>query len=588
MKLYPDKNTNNIRLIQGDINIETDMPLAYVDTSTIEYNTSIALEDTFAIDSKDFVAPYTKFQNADIILFDKNNNEINESTNLFVDNTGKFVFMPKDLIEFDPQKFSYSVLAKKKLEYKTNVNYNLKIGIAGDDENHTFAKSLMPVFSDAPIRGVCPNNISINGQDDYTSFSNGDLKTYDFLFMKSNITEVINDSLNENTNVWLGLDTDINLIIYNQPLSCTISKSITTVQTEFLCNKLFNIIGIQDTIESGVIIHNMFNELLVPIIILEYPNRGFVIKTSNLFFDEISDIDNIALLYETLTYIYNQSYIKSEPQSYWITDNILDYYIIDNQLTIATDANRSISVDKILNMSKDDIKVISIDDVSSANIITNYDERTNSIIFNKSIDAEYNSLKDPIKKENYLSIYTPQNTIVYFEKSAFTIQESLNNKILIKTNPITQTAQIIINPFKNSWNNLNVINHITFEIDIPINEKQTQFVIYSKDKIIQNPININDMNGNVVYDSLIAKIIFKQSNNNIKIYDARKHGGGLPENAPDNFDVFDIGSSYGRAYRKAGTMIITLPKRLEEYNDIITDAINQNMNAEDLPIIIYK
>jgi len=125
---------------------------------------------------------------------------------------------------------------------------------------------------------------------------------------------------------------------------------------------------------------------------------------------------------------------------------------------MATDANRSISVDKILNMSQDDIKVINIDDVSANNIITNYDERTNSIVFNKSVETQYDNFKDPIKPENYLSIYTPQNTIVYFEKSAFIIQESLDNKILVKTNSTTQSAQIIINPFKNSWNNLNIEN----------------------------------------------------------------------------------------------------------------------------------
>ena len=72
------------------------------------------------------------------------------------------------------------------------------------------------------------------------------------------------------------------------------------------------------------------------------------------------------------------------------------------------------------------------------------------------------------------------------------------------------------------------------------------------------------------------------------VFDMRVRGGGLPESEPDNFDCFDIGHVNGRPYRKGGSVIITLPKRLEKYKDIIEDTINQYKTAQVYPIIIFK
>ena len=68
----------------------------------------------------------------------------------------------------------------------------------------------------------------------------------------------------------------------------------------------------------------------------------------------------------------------------------------------------------------------------------------------------------------------------------------------------------------------------------------------------------------------------------------RQRGGGLPETYKDNYNCFDIGNINGRPYRKGNTLIITLPKYLEQYKDIIMDTVKQYCIAEDYPILLFE
>ena len=79
-----------------------------------------------------------------------------------------------------------------------------------------------------------------------------------------------------------------------------------------------------------------------------------------------------------------------------------------------------------------------------------------------------------------------------------------------------------------------------------------------------------------------------KENTKNNILDMRIRGGGLLEDEKDNFDCFDIGNIYGRPYRKGGALIITLPKYLEEYKDIVMNIVKQYMLADDYPIIIFE
>lgn len=68
----------------------------------------------------------------------------------------------------------------------------------------------------------------------------------------------------------------------------------------------------------------------------------------------------------------------------------------------------------------------------------------------------------------------------------------------------------------------------------------------------------------------------------------RQRGGGLPESEKDNYNCFDIGHIYGRPYRKGGSTIITLPKKLEPHKEMIMETVKQYCVAEEYPIIIFK
>lgn len=87
---------------------------------------------------------------------------------------------------------------------------------------------------------------------------------------------------------------------------------------------------------------------------------------------------------------------------------------------------------------------------------------------------------------------------------------------------------------------------------------------------------------------ILATIQVRQDETKTLVYDMRQRGGGLPEGEKDNFNCFDIGHIFGRPYRKGGTLIITLPKKLEPYKQIIEDTIKQYSVAEEYPIVIFK
>ena len=68
----------------------------------------------------------------------------------------------------------------------------------------------------------------------------------------------------------------------------------------------------------------------------------------------------------------------------------------------------------------------------------------------------------------------------------------------------------------------------------------------------------------------------------------RQLGGGLVEDEPDNYNLMDIGHVNGRPYRKAGTLVFTLPTKYKEYEDVILKAINKYISASDIPVILFE
>ena len=87
---------------------------------------------------------------------------------------------------------------------------------------------------------------------------------------------------------------------------------------------------------------------------------------------------------------------------------------------------------------------------------------------------------------------------------------------------------------------------------------------------------------------LLTTITIKELEGKDYLTDMRIRGGGLPEDMPDNFNLLDIGHIYGRPYRKANTLVFTLPKKYEIYKDEILKAIDKYKVAEDYVAIFFE
>jgi hypothetical protein len=222
------------------------------------------------------------------------------------------------------------------------------------------------------------------------------------------------------------------------------------------------------------------------------------------------------------------------------------------------------------------------------------------IIFKKDTSSTYSSQCDPIKPDGALSVFTPDQTIVYFNSISYIINDDIRNDITVTCDPDNDQQLIVkIKPFKNSMQNINLIAEddgvitrtvslLRPENGIMKNISKATFSICISGNIVQPIINKDDLTSNVYYGKEIATIEVIQTNSTTELYDTRQRGGGIVEGVEPNYDLMDVGNILGRPYRKAGTMIITLPKRLEQYRDIITQAVQSNVVAEELPIIIFE
>jgi hypothetical protein len=73
-----------------------------------------------------------------------------------------------------------------------------------------------------------------------------------------------------------------------------------------------------------------------------------------------------------------------------------------------------------------------------------------------------------------------------------------------------------------------------------------------------------------------------------QVIDTRVYGGGVPIKEENNYDCIDIGNVIGRPYRLGSTLIIRLPKRLKDYERIITKAVKEHIAAGEYPVILFE
>ena len=178
MKIYP--NSSNI-MVTNSVNVLTDIPLSYIDTQKLEYKINTVIKSDFKNKIKQEVLPYDKMNKNLICLFDKNGNQVNylELTKHLKREGNDYIFMPYGSVAFSPKIFEYNVTAKKNIIYNSKMQYNINVAVSND----TLSNVLMPIFGDAPTKGLAPSNILINnGSMSYSDLVSSTTKNKDIIF----------------------------------------------------------------------------------------------------------------------------------------------------------------------------------------------------------------------------------------------------------------------------------------------------------------------------------------------------------------------------------------------------------------------
>jgi hypothetical protein len=639
MKIYPGEH----KIVQTqEVIPNIDIPLAYIDTVISDYKVSIiptipyrtfnsknvvasyALTDSrnlvsympersqvapsFWMLDKQEVIPYTVFDSQDICLFDADGNLVDNSSILQRNSEGKYVYIPENAISFYPERFTYVVTGKKQMIYTSQKSYNIKIGCVDTPPELLFAKKLMKVFGDAPRRKISPTNIKVNNMDlSINSLIDSTIEENDFVFIESpdgkNYSAGgpidIDGFLDKHTNVWLSVDDSTDFPIYHMDGPSTFKVTLPQIinSISYSTNNVFVLdnytnqnynsrnIFFKDNSSIESIYKNMS-----PILILESPKRGFLIITPKEFLNNIEF--NVDLFYETLMYVYMNTYISAEGANEWITDKVPDFIVLDDKIIKKDNFTSQISLARTFGLAQNEVSLANIDirnsNGDSIDYIKYVGMTSDYIIFDKTPTSDHN---DPEKLPGYISIFTPRQNVIYFKDMLYLIQDNIRDKISYTIDGLNIT--INIDPFKSSINKINITDptNIVMSLTRVINYKEKimdhlDVCLYCSN----NMISAKDKADYITADgTLIAELKIDLSDQNkIEILDMRQRGGGLAESEQPDYELLDIGHISGRPYREAGTLVITIPKRFEAYEDIILKAVKKHMVAEDLPIILFE
>lgn len=617
MKIYPSRHN----IVQTPaVNFATDIPLAYIDTDYKDYKVSI--KGMLGSTGVTPVLPYQELPSENVVLFkangtgasilsdSKNFTAITNHSSVIQRVNNVYQYIPTNATSYSPQEYTYSIIGKKNLTYKTQNTYNIRVGCIDNPATMNLAKNLIKIFGDAPSRGICPSNVWVNNKDiSATELINASYQGTDFLFVETTNGTTLTDGsayvkdvafqdlLSAHNNIWVSVEkfpvstvdtlTESNhkaiknpVLFKHVPLSCkTFSVNSVNQQT-------FTIPGEE---KEEVTMHHIFSNNNVAAIIKEYKDKGFVIYTDKSVLDNIEI--NAKLIYEIMMYVYSRTYLESDKIRTWITDVKPDYVVINNKLNTIDRFTSLKPIYKFFDLTANEVAFskinISAENVIMTGIMNDY------IIFKKQYTGAFAKYADPAKpNEKMLSIYTPQRTIMYFDDFVYKIEDDIEK--LMTYERVENDIVFSFRSFKNTTNNINISSLPINDIEIPLTKTvdyqqipidDTTFYLCVKSNV---PSYCEDKHYVESMGTIIAAIHITKTESNIQIYDMRRRGGGLQKGFKDDYNLLDIGSTKGLAYRKSGTIVITLPKRLEQYRELIDKVVKAHMIAEKFPVILFE
>ena len=614
MKIYPSKH--KIKSIPtSKIDTDLNIPLAYVDIDYTKNKVSKIVDANFSTNKKTILYPGQLFENKDFKLFNKLEEEITNKDNLFYYTDGQYAFYPNNTIKFTPKKFLWKATVKRNFTYNISNTYNINIGCKYNDDLN---KRLINAFMDPSNRDLLVHsNIKINNDStNYSTFSSIENEKADFMFIKSHNckhydtdqTLEINtkEFLDAHTNVWFGcedavyLNESYKILLATTPTTFIETNPIVTKECTVDSSYYFDLSTVSTPV--GVTVHNIFDTTLVPVLILEYENLGFIIITSYTILDDPLKYES--LMYEVMMYVYTKSYESTDYINDWITYKLPDYEVNNGIYSIKSGFVSKKSITSLLNLT-DDYNLISLDIKDDNTVRTlSTEDTTNSSggnivclgqnggrpIF--AINGTLTGYTEPNKPEGWKSVYC-DGSVYYIEKLYYLIEEDITNKIIIAEKDNSLIVKLY--SFKSSKLNINKQSDSTIQIsyiktdgDLVQRIKEAEYVVYyvkAYDKIefCYAEDYIEDDSKYKLFNILV-----EQTDSAIEIHDMRQLGGGLSEEEPDDFELLDIGHINGRPYRMAGALVLTMPTKYSSYDEYIQKVINKYKTAEDYIAVFYK
>ena len=637
MKIYPSKH--RIKQVAGS-NIDRDItvPLAYVNNENTTYKISRKVNDAFSVTTKKEVLPNQKLDNENVLLFDEYGNPANSSTVINrIDED--YYYYPNNMIEFTPLQFSYKVTAKKEFSYSISKKFNMNITCLDDMERMYFINRVSKILMAPSKKNELPNNITVNKDStNLESFKYIDYDNTDFIILESidglnynfipdevyadeedkaqlSIGQTIayNTFFEANINTWVVADEHYKYpITHGYGCDVVLKSPMVSKTKKFHVKDYYNI---NDPAFKGLTIHNLFENEICPILLIEHANQAFEILCSAEIFAEENINSYKTLIYEVLMYVYCNSYKTSKYVNEYITYSLPDYEVKSNQLNKKTSFVSNKNLNDLLRISSGNFTICNIDIVdNNESLATPNDDLVNTVdgiicrgvsnnrlVFHLNNNPDYvatSVYQEPQKPTGWKSIYY-NGKIYYLEQIHYLMETNVGknqdeeNKLFLIENGVDLIVRLY--PFKSSKYGLNITKDI--RLIIPFIKTTVRGVERVKNESYTVFMDLKSKTLDFCYESeyqesedkvYIAIVTIEEVKSDQYLTDMRLKGGGLPEDMPDNFNLLDIGHIYGRPYRQANTLVITLPKKYEPYKKEIFDIVEKYKVAEDYTILFFE
>ena len=639
IKIYPSNHSIEI-INESKIDTDLKIPLAYINIDNSQYNIKTSVEPDFTKSEmssdtlKIPILPNEEIEDEDDLTF----NEFEEPVDIkphikpHHHHHHKKCFIPHH--HFIPYKFWYRVIARKNMVYNTNKRYNIKVACYDDSDSLDLSMRLSQIFANPAERGLITSNIEFNNNktDANTlidmSFEDADfvfLETYDGKYLDKNKTEEVKLSnfLDNCVNVWVSCEDHYLYKHKNDDLGYAtflkagafkefeIKRPMLSSIKHVQCNHYFNLSRPEYCNQSGKNLYNMFSNELSPVLIIEHIGKGFEIISHSEVLKEPKKYKN--LIYEVMMYVYVMSYKKSKRVDEWISYRVPHYEIINKKLYTKTNFSSCRKLNDILELEDKDYSIYQIDvydnneelpvsdsDLPSTATIEFVDIVNNKLVFEmpEIENAEYTEVELPT---GWSSIYS-EGSLYYVDQIYYYIESDITNKLFVIDNiATTDSLDIKLYPFKSSKHHINLsadltvtIPNITTVIEDPSTMIETKkvaneiYVLYIDKEATKLCYDVKSNYEEQDNRVKIAEIEISQTEESTFITDMRQIGGGLKEETKEDYNLLDMGHINGRPYRKSNTLIITMPKKYEQYKDKIMDALEKYKVGEDYPILFFE